>query len=371
MNQDVLNKIINLRHELHAYPELSGEESWTKKHLIDFIQTNTNLTVVDKGKWFYAKYSGGGQMPPIGFRTEIDALPIYDNIDKPYASTIPGHGHKCGHDGHAAGLCGLAIELEEKHVERDVYLIFQHAEENGAGGKECEVFIPETGVVEIFAYHNTSGLPFKTVELYRTNYACASMGMNISMTGATTHASTPEKGISPVDALCRVACEIPKIADQKKYQNLVLATIVEVRIGAHAFGIAPAKGNIGVTLRALIDNDMIKIRDEIIEFAEREAAKHSLMVEFSYEDVFPETINNEESTEKVKMAAEKCGFPIHWVTEPNRGSEDFGWFLKQTKGAIFEMSCNEVWPELHNEEFDFDDKLIPEVTKLFMALAEM
>lgn len=371
MDQKNYEKAVALRHELHAHPELSEQEVWTKARLIEFLRENTSVEIVDKGKWFYAVYRGGGDRPGIGFRTEMDALPMCDRIDKPYVSTIPGCGHKCGHDGHAATMCGLALELERLKPKRDVYMLFQHAEENGAGAKECGDFVPETGIEEIYAYHNNSGWPDRTVVLFRTNYACASMGMNIAMSGSPAHASMPENGRNPADALCRIVCEIPRIADQKRFDNLVLATIVEVNIGTHSFGISAYQGTVGVTLRALVDADLHQMRTEIEGLARYLAEEGGFEVEFSYEDVFPDTICTENESLKVCKAAELCGYPVFWSPEPNRGSEDYGWFLKQVKGSIFEFSCGENRPEFHTEDFDFDDTLIPDAIRMYLTLIDL
>ena len=126
MNKDNLKKIVELRHELHAHPELSGHEDWTKRRLMDFIKENTTLAVVDCGNWFYAAHCVAGA-EAIAFRADMDALPIPETgAGLPWASRCPGVSHKCGHDGHSAALCGLALELESVPRPRSVYLIFQH-----------------------------------------------------------------------------------------------------------------------------------------------------------------------------------------------------------------------------------------------------
>ena len=369
--QKIYELATELRHELHQHPELAGEEVWTKARLIRFLQENTKLEIVDKGKWFYAAYKGGGDKPGIGFRADFDALPFPDNVDVPYVSLTPGKGHKCGHDGHAATLCAFAMALEKKQVKRNVYLVFQHGEEVGMGGKECEDFVPETGIQEIYAWHNTNGYEFGTVELFETFYACGSVGMNITMTGTPSHASRPEDGNNPAVPLAKVVAKIPEIADQSKFETLVMATIVEVNIGEHAFGIAASKGNIGVTLRSLNDSDMYVIRDQIVEYAAEVAKEAGLQVEFSYEDLFPDCKGDAEHCEKIRQAAIKCGLPYTYAPAPNRGSEDFGWFLKQCPGSMFDLSCGVDTPSIHTNEFDFDDNLIPKALDMMLTLTEM
>jgi len=370
MDQKIYELAVELRHELHMHPELSCEEVWTKAHLMEFLQKHTNLKLVDKGRWFYAVYKGGGDKAPIGFRCEFDALPFPDNVDVPYVSQIPGKGHKCGHDGHAATMCAFAMELEKNKVQRDVYLIFQHGEEDGAGAKECGDFVPETGIKEIYAYHNCNEKAKGTVKLFRTYYACASMGMNIRFAGVPCHASRPEDGKNPAGAVSRTVLKIGEIAHQSRFCELVMATIVEIAVGEHAFGISASKGSIGVTLRAMQDVDMYQIRDEIIAFASAEAEREGLTVEFSYEDIFPDCTGDEAHCEKIRQAAEALGYP-YFYGEPNRGSEDFGWFLKQCPGSMFDFSCGEGTPDIHTNEYDFDDTIIPGAVAMFLQLTKM
>ena len=125
-------KAMELRHELHRHPELSGQERQTKARLMAFIQKYTKLKIVDMGEWFYALYEPAEKngQPPIAFRADMDALPVPETISLPYGSQNTGAAHKCGHDGHSSVLAALAVLLEEDaDVHRPVYLIFQSAEE--------------------------------------------------------------------------------------------------------------------------------------------------------------------------------------------------------------------------------------------------
>ena len=118
-----LRKITQLRHELHQHPELSMHEENTAAILQAFLAENTSLSLVEREGWFYAvksKDSAFAGLPPIAFRADMDALPIPETIDLPYASVNEGISHKCGHDGHCAALCGLALELGGMKTDRDV-----------------------------------------------------------------------------------------------------------------------------------------------------------------------------------------------------------------------------------------------------------
>lgn len=181
MRSENIEKIVELRHILHRKAELSLHEAETGQILRDFLRKNTSLEIVERDGWFYGVKRGargeltsgeltsevecaGDKMlsqlssqltsevectegetllqltsevecaEAIAFRADMDALPIEEGIELAYASEHPGVSHKCGHDGHCAALCGLALELEGMETGRTVYFIFQKAEEIGGGG---------------------------------------------------------------------------------------------------------------------------------------------------------------------------------------------------------------------------------------------
>ena len=96
MKREILSTATELRHQLHAHPELSMHETWTKAHLMEFLKEHTKLELVDRGRWFYAAYRAGDDKPGVAFRADFDALPVEAAPDfLPYASKFPGISHKC------------------------------------------------------------------------------------------------------------------------------------------------------------------------------------------------------------------------------------------------------------------------------------
>ncbi|MGG0934967.1 M20/M25/M40 family metallo-hydrolase [Brevibacillus centrosporus] len=228
MEKKNLELAVQLRHELHQHPEVSNHEVWTKQHLIDFLKTHTRLEIVDRGKWFYAIYRAGEGKPNIAFRADFDALPMEEGIDLPHASMIPGVSHKCGHDGHSATLAGFALEVDQKGADKNIFFLFQHAEETGDGAAECAVFIEEHHIEEIFAYHNMSGMPHNSVNVIDGTAHCASKGMTIHMEGSPAHASQPETGKNPSFAIAKVIDAIPELISPKNNEEKGL-TLVEMK----------------------------------------------------------------------------------------------------------------------------------------------
>lgn len=368
MNKENLQKIIELRHELHKYPELSMNESGTKRRLMNFINMNTNFAVVDCGRYFYAsRYIEGSHA--IAFRADMDALPMNETIELPYPSVNEGISHKCGHDGHCAALCGLALELSNMKLNRSVYLIFQHAEETGQGASECSSMLRERNISEIYAFHNWSGYPEKSIVIRSGLCQCTSQGLTVRFKGRSSHASEPEKGINPSFAVGRFIMGIRELYE--KYEGMkVLCTVVNVRVGEKNFGISPGDGEVSLTLRAEREDDMKSFDDDIRALAMKLAGVHSVNVSFETHDYFPETVSNSECAMKIRSAACELGLNVIEMKDAIRASEDFGWYMKQIPGAIFYVGNGEDYPAIHTSGYDFNDNILESSVDMFRCIFE-
>ncbi|MGE4588790.1 MAG: M20 family metallopeptidase [Acidaminococcaceae bacterium] len=360
-----------LRHTLHQHPELSNRESWTKEYLIAFLKKHTRLEIVDNEHWFYAVYRAGKDKTNIAFRADFDALPIEEEIVIPYASKIPGVSHKCGHDGHAASLVGFALEIDQKGADKNIYFLFQPAEETGEGAIQCISFIKDNNIQEIFAYHNNSGMPLKSVNIIDGTSFCASKGMIIEMEGLPAHASEPEKGANPAFAIAKIIDCIPELISPENNIGMVLCTVIQVDVGERAFGLSASRGKLLLTIRALYEKEMDKLQISLEEIALAKAEEYRLRLKISYQDAFPETANHEASADKIRQVCGIKGLQLIEMKEPFRASEDFGYYLKQTKGAICFIGNGEEYPALHSSSYDFPDEIIETAVELFKGLSDL
>ncbi|MGI5989397.1 MAG: M20 metallopeptidase family protein [Lachnospiraceae bacterium] len=360
MDEENLRKITQLRHELHSCAELSLHESGTKEKLERFIRENTDFTVHDCGLWFWCRKDPAepGTLPPIAFRADMDALPIDEQLDLPYASVTPGVSHKCGHDGHSAALAGLALELTGMDVERPVVLIFQHAEEIGAGGKVCAGLIDELKIGEIYAFHNLSGFPEGAVVVRRGLTQPASKGLTIHFTGAESHASYPEQGRNPAWAIADLVTFIRELLIMP-HLGMTLCTIVGMSAGKGDFGVSAGEGSLSVTLRAENESEMNELEREIRGKARQLQLRDGLDVNFKSYDEFPETRNDDAALDRVVGCAGWLGDSVIYMEDLWRASEDFGWYLKKCPGAIFYVGNGKDYPPLHTAAYDFNDRILP------------
>lgn len=368
MNDKHFALICELRHQLHKHPELSLEETWTQQHLMTFLKEHTKLEVVPRGRWFYAHYRSGSTLPGVAFRAELDALPVQDDILTDYVSEIAGHGHKCGHDGHMASLCGLALELEEKGADRDVYLIFQHGEEIGAGGAECAQLIPEKGIGFAYGWHNRPGMPKGMVQTMDGTLYYASKGMILHFDGIPSHAGAPEKGRCPAFAIAKIVNAIPELVSPEHWDGQVFCTVIQIDVGEPAFGTQASRGELLMTIRGQYEREMDELQAKLEAMAAELAEKDGLTWNARYCDEFPESFNSPGAAQRIREAAKNLGLPYREVPHAYRGSDDFGYYPKLAEGAMFEIGTGEDGPSLHTYPYDFPDEILPAAVDLMWEL---
>ena len=366
---DFICKTIELRHQLHSCAELSMQEHRTKEMLVRFLRENTHFTIYDFGSWFLC--ASGEDLPgeAVAFRAEMDALPIPETIDLPYSSRNPGVSHKCGHDGHAASLCGLALALKEKPVERPVYLVFQPGEEIGAGGFACAKYLEEIGIREVYGFHNLPGFPLGSIVTREGLTQPASEGLRLLFRGICSHASEPEQGINPAQAIAETLLYAQDAIRHFPHRGMALCTVVGMKAGTGDFGISAGDGELSFTLRGENEEEMKELEERIVAFAGDEAQKAGLRFEFEILDYFPETRNDPGALGKVKETADRLGKPRIDMEELWRASEDFGYYTKKIPGALFYVGAGEECPPLHTPGFDFRDAVIETAVDMMYHLA--
>ena len=348
-----LQKTAALRRKLHAVPERAGEETGTRALLRDFLRENTSLELVDCGGGFYAAHrEPDGTKKSLVLRADYDALPL------------PGGGaaHLCGHDGHAAALCGVALALEGQSFGRNIFLLFQPAEETGAGAAGCAEIFDRERVGEIYGAHNLPGLPLGQVTTRTGTFACGSVGLTLHFSGRPAHAAYPEQGLSPSDAVGKLLCILPQLSPPES-TGVSLCTVVGASLGEKAFGKAASSAEIWVTLRAERQQELQDLFVWTLALAQRAADGDGLLFTWEEQDVFPATENDPACAEKVLAL---CGGSV--LPEPMRWSEDFGRYLQRGPGAYFGIGAGEGHAPLHSPAYEYPDTLLVPTVEAFLKL---
>lgn len=343
-----------LRQALYNCPERSGEEIQTKTMLMDFLAAHTTLEQNPCGTGFYVAHrEPGATKPSIALRADYDAL------------ALPGGNaaHLCGHDGHAAALCGAALSIQGERLERDVFFLFQPAEETGAGALECLELFQREQVDQIYGAHNLPGFPLGKAVTRPGTFACASQGVTLFFQGHPSHAAYPENGISPAQGVGRLLCSLPELAEPTRYSGMTLCTVVGVEMGSRSFGTAAAQAEVRLTLRAEQDRDLERLFAEILRFAESLAKEYHLSFDHQVQDVFPATVNCPDCAQRV---LELCGGIA--LEDPMRWSEDFGHYLRCCPGAYFGIGAGEECPPLHTQDYQYPDALLAPTIAAFRTI---
>ena len=366
--------LIALRQKLHQFPELSGFESGTTGHLIEFFQRYRPDRIIEGIGGLSLAVVFKGKKPGITalFRCELDALPVAESNDIPYRSRRDGISHACGHDGHMAIMAGFGeILAHDRPSSGRIVLFFQSEEETGTGAEKA---IEDPKFKEIrpdyaFALHNIPGFRAHTVLSRPGEFSSASTGMIIQLQGRTSHAADPESGLNPARGVSLIVTgllDLPRAAEFRK--NSVLSTIVMLRLGQAAFGVSPGRAEIMATLRCHHNEVMPLLIRNAEEIVRTNANQEGLKYKISYTEQFPAVVNDQECIDIITSAARENNFPRQSLKEPFPWSEDFSHFTDRFKGALFGLGAGEDHSSLHHPDYDFPDEIIATGVQMFDSI---
>lgn len=369
---------VGLRTGLHRLAEPSGEEARTSTMLRATLELLGPDVLVEGvgGRGLVAAYAGqDGFGPRVLVRCELDAVPIPESSDAFGASESAGFSHKCGHDGHMAIVAGLAAALHDRPTARgSVVLLFQPAEETGAGAKlvlEDPVFTdfrPDAA----FALHNVPGFPMGTVLLRDGVFASTARSLRVDLEGRTSHAAEPERGLSPTAALAEILNAWPGAPEAVAFgDEPAMVTVVHARLGEPALGTSPGVATVVATLRAQDEGVMSRLSRHCEDVALGAAATHGLRVTTQWLEEFPLTVCDPSANSIVEQAALDAGLPVTRLPQPFAWTEDFGRFTASFGGAMFGLGAGEGTAPLHHPDYAFPDELIPLGADLLRRVVEL
>ena len=368
-----IKELIELRHELHRYPEISGEEERTSQRIIKFLE-NTKPTEIVKFRRFglAAVFDSGTEGPTVLLRADMDALPIQEINRFKHRSKVEGVSHKCGHDGHSTILCGVASWLAEKRPEKGkVVLLFQPAEETGEGAqwimddKKFSKVEPDY----VYALHNLPRFPMHSI-VYRTGtFTAAVISMVVKFRGVTSHAGQPDRGINPATAVAKLLLESGELTHNvPEDEDFRLVTPIYATLGKLAYGTSAGMGEAHFTIRAWTTERMQKLSKNMEIKARELADREGLDCKIKWIQEFISNENGVDSVKCILQAAEDNELRTIEVDRPFRWGEDFGRLSSKYKGAMFGLGAGEKTPDLHNPDYDFPDELIETGVKVFGAI---
>lgn len=367
-------ELVELRHWVHAHPEVAWEEKETANHVIEFLEKYPPDKILrPAGHGIAAVYTGKEEGPAILIRAELDALPIDEsNTNLHYRSKNDGKAHKCGHDGHLTMVAGLAPWLHANRPEKGrAILLFQPAEETGEGAKAVykDDSFREIAPDFAFALHNIPGYSKGTILCKTGTFSAAVMSVIIKLKGSTAHAGEPEKGTNPALAMA----EIIKVSDQlpnrdPEHSNFTLITPIHAWLGDKAYGTAAGYGELHFTLRAWSNKSLKRLSNRFVNLVENIAGKYSLQLSVNWTQEFLANKNDEAAVKMIGKAARDNELDYEEIEQPFRWGEDFGMISSKVRGAMFGIGAGKDSAALHNPDYDFPDEILTTGVQMYKTL---
>jgi amidohydrolase len=354
--------LVSVRRHLHAHPELAFVEYETTSFLEQRLRTaGLKPKRLATGTGLVCEVGSGE--PVVVLRADIDALPLADLKDVPYASTREGLAHACGHDVHMTVVLGVALALATLDgLPGRVRCIFQPAEETVPGGA---TEIVASGVLDgasrAFALHCDPSVPAGSVGLRTGAITAACDRIDVTLLGPGGHTARPQLTVDLVDALGRLITDVPALlsrqVDPRAGMSLVWGA-VNAGIAANAI---PQRGQLRGTVRVL-DRDAWQGAEELLRsLVGRVAATTGAEVEVDYIRGVPPVINDPRAVALLRTAALQTVGGDHLVLSPqSMGGEDFGWFADVLPIALARLGTHGGGPplDLHRGTFDVDETAI-------------
>lgn len=366
--------LVALRRHLHQHPELGFAEYETAAHVRAWLEARGFVVhgpIAETG--FYVEVEGAHPGPAVGYRADMDALPIQDDKEVRYRSRTPGVSHACGHDAHTAIACGVAVLLRARRDELHgtVRVFFQPNEERSPSGAPRMI---AEGILEgleaVYAVHVDPQLPVGRVGLRAgaLTAACSPFVVRVS-SGASGHSARPHETVDTVWVASQIAQQLYQLVGRvTDARRSAVLTICRFRAG-EALNVIPSEVEFGGTLRCSDNETIAALRDRIRQVAGALGAAYDADVTVEYEDRLPAVVNTSAEVETVRAAVRALLGPEAAVSLelPSMGGEDFAYYLEDVPGAMARIGSaggKQTRYPLHHARFDIDEAALPLAARL-------
>lgn len=381
--EDLLERLVGIRRDLHAHPEIGYAEHRTTARIVELLRAEGLAPeVLSVGTGAFCDVlpdDWPGSSGLIALRADIDALPIADAKDVDYASTNPGVCHACGHDVHTTIVLGVAMVLvrlrDSGLLDAGVRLIFQPAEEVSPGGALDAIDGGVLkGVDEVYALHCDPRTDVGQVGLKVGPITSAAERVLVKLTGSGGHTSRPHLTADLVGALGALATDAPLLLSRRVDPRSAVSLIWGRIVAGSAANAIPRTGEMEGTLRALDVAGWQAATALMPELARQIVAPFGVGIEVSITAGVPPTVNTAGGVHHLSYAAESMlGASSVTPTEQSLGGEDFAWMLQQVPGAMGRLGVRPVGqsdcPDIHQPTFTVDERCIAVGVKLLAEVA--
>ena len=378
-SESISDWIVKIRRELHEHPELMYEEFRTSELIrreLDKLDIQYKHPIAETG---VLASIGNGKGPCVALRADMDALPIHEETDVPFKSKIDGKMHACGHDCHVSMLLGAAKLLKDKESEINgtIKLLFQPAEEGGAGGKLMreEGALENPDVERIFGLHVWPQMPSGQIGSREGTFLAATSSLSLTVKGVGGHAAVPQLAKDPVLTSARIITNLQSIISRELdplESGVVSITVIK---GGNASNVIPSEVKVKGTLRSLTMNGLKELQKRVKEISEGIAQTHGCeaIVEYVGND-YPPTVNDSEMWKFAKnVGIELLGDDNVSDLDAVMGGEDFAYYTEKVKGCFVVLGMNnpdiDATYSVHHPMFKADEDVLHIGTALHTIFA--
>jgi amidohydrolase len=364
------------RRDFHAHPELQYDVHRTAGKVAELLRSfGLDEVVTGIGRTgVVGVIKGRGPGRTIGLRADMDALPITERTGKPHASRTSGKMHACGHDGHTAMLLGAAKYLAEtRNFSGTAVVIFQPAEEGGAGGRAMveDGLMDRFGIEEVYGMHNLPGLAAGAFGIREGGIMAATDEFQITINGQGGHAALPHNTVDPVMIAAQLITALHAIVSRNVDPMRAAVLSVTMLQAGNAFNVIPGSAKLTGTVRTL-DADLRDFMErQLRQVATGLVETFGAKAEISYRRGYPVTVNAPRQTQfAAQVAGEVAGEDrVDANADATMGGEDFAYMLQARPGAYIFLGNGDS-SELHTDTYDFNDDVIPLGVSYWARLVE-
>lgn len=370
--------IIDIRRDLHMNPELSFKEERTPLKIVEYLQSwGVHVETNVGGNGVVGTIYGNKEGPTIALRADFDALPIQDQKNVIYKSTIPNVMHACGHDAHTAALLGVTKVLAHNRniIKGAIKIIFQFAEEVADGGAKPMIAAGCLKDVDaIYGAHVWTPLKVGEVSVIDGHAMASFDGFELEILGSGGHGAAPHTTIDPIVAGSRLIINLQEIIS-RRIDPLEKAVItVGVFNSGNFSSTIPEKAYLAATIRSYSNEVRSTLEHEIRRTIHHSLSTSGASYKLNYKHGYPSLYNHKENVETVKEAINLFKEDIFYTKIPSlMQAEDFAYYLQEKPGAFFFVgagsSDNDAYnyPH-HHEKFDIDEKAMLNIGKVFLGI---
>ncbi|MEJ6502582.1 MAG: M20 aminoacylase family protein [Rhodobacterales bacterium] len=370
-------EITGWRHDFHRHPEILYEVHRTAARVAELLREfgcdevvegigRTGVVGVINGK---SVASGRA----IGLRADMDALPIHEITGVEYASTTPGAMHACGHDGHTSMLLGAAKYLcETRNFNGKAVVVFQPAEEGGAGGKAMvdDGMMDRFGIQEIYGMHNAPGLPTGQFAIREGGFLASSDEFDIIVTGKGGHAAAPHQAVDTTLVAAQILLSLQTLVsrnvDPIKRVVLTIGTFVTDSVASNVIA---HKVKMQGTVRTLDAEYRAYAETRVREITQGTATALGATAEVIWTPGYPVTVNTPDETAYAAEVARQIAGSVNDNADPIMPSEDFSYMLQARPGAFIFLGNGDT-AQCHHPAYNFDDEAIPAGSSWYSGMIE-